>query len=95
MVSQISLETGVWGRGELKSIANFLLKGQSDGSAISNLRRVCSQVFGGKLIVPVNSGRGALALALSTLMKAAPSRRQVLIPEYICPAVPKTIHGLY
>ncbi len=42
----------------------------------------------------MNSGRTALAIALTILQRHAPQRRQVLIPDYVCPAVPDTIRRL-
>jgi dTDP-4-amino-4,6-dideoxygalactose transaminase len=92
----IPIETGHWERGEFDAVLRNLFGHQISGRAIELLTAEGSDLFGGKHVFALNSGRGAMALALRIMARRMPGRRRVFIPEYICPAVPETLqsHGL-
>lgn len=94
LTQRMQLETGHWGWAEVRSIARSLSAFHTTRSEARKLEATASRMYGERQLVAVNSGRGALALALRVLSQAAPDRQRVLVPEYVCPAVPETIIAL-
>src|SRR5262245_43788418 len=90
---RVNLKTCHWELPEFLALAR-IGPGNSRENRVTALQETASQVLGANHVFPVNSGRGALALALSAAARRAQNRSIVLIPSYVCPAVPETITKL-
>lgn len=86
----IPIETAHWRRAEFAAVARALA-GLTPGDAVARLERETGAHLRGAMVLAVNSGRGAMAMALKLLQARAPGRNRVLIPEYICPSVPAAL----
>ncbi|MFO1187523.1 MAG: DegT/DnrJ/EryC1/StrS family aminotransferase [Alphaproteobacteria bacterium] len=90
---RIPIETAHWRRREFAAVARALI-GRAPDEAIAALEREAAAHLGGATVFAVNSGRGAMAIALKLLQARAPNRKRVLIPEYVCPSVPAALARL-
>src|SRR5258708_1090528 len=80
-----------WGAGEYGRLARGVLKGKPRAEAVGETVAEFQSVFGGRLVLPVNRGRTALRIALEVFHQERPDRNEVLVPSYICPAVPEAV----
>lgn len=87
----IPLEAGHWGRREFDRL---IWTKSNDKKSVGDLTFSLKSLLPTKELHLVNSGRGALVLAMSVLASRDPSRQSVIIPDYICPAVPDAIRHL-
>lgn len=88
----IKLPYAAWEMGEYRAAALAVMTGSvSNGRAVAKLGRVFGEILGESQIFPLNSARVGIRLALEAFRNEHPDRRQVLVPAYICPAVPEVV----
>jgi dTDP-4-amino-4,6-dideoxygalactose transaminase len=87
----IPIETAHWRAAEFGAVWRALTLRAASGNPAQRLEAEASRLIGGAPVLALNSGRGAMAIALRLLAARAPGRKRVLIPEYVCPSVPAAL----
>lgn len=90
----VPIETAHWRGAEFGAVWRALIGRAASGDPAQRLEAKASELVGGAPVFALNSGRGAMALALRLLAARAPERKRVLIPEYVCPSVPAALARL-
>jgi dTDP-4-amino-4,6-dideoxygalactose transaminase len=81
-----------WSVDEYASIFRSLISARViAGDNPAKLANALAENYDLSAIYPMNSGRGAIHIALSTFRKQNPDRTEVIVPAYICPSVVETV----
>jgi len=80
-----------WSVDEYRQLAASVLRGERGSEGVAERLAEFSHLFGGHPVLPVNRGRTALRIALRAFHQERPERTEVIVPSYICPAVPESV----
>ena len=89
------LQFAVWGVREYASTLCSILTGRvRTGPNVVKLQHEFEAIYEQSMVLPVNSGRTALRLALEVFAARRPGPRRVLMPEYLCPSAVEVVRDL-
>lgn len=84
-----------WSWPEFRAAASAFVSAQiSRGPDVAELECKLGELLNDGRVFAVNSGRTALQLGLEGLMKLCPQKDEVIIPEFVCPAVVGVVKAL-